>query len=534
MTEEEKNVFWRNQKFFTPMDIIRASNGTILVKPEAMAKVAQEYHLNLPKAKIYTLREARSLVLDAEIKRREVPLQDSDSLEKPEVVSNSQRVADYFKIIPESKKKDLLFISKELNRLFFNIKPSEIEAGIKLAAANGLVEDSKAMVAAYHNQLGLRAISINFEKLQQQNMDTEELVNKVAGFMFNNYIHGYNYGQLRLVLNKSSLSSEVKAQVEDRFYELLMPEVIKRYQDTKLRGSLLAKDIMARYESFDMERIFAILDVGTENLQIDRVRYEAYRLEDEPAIINILLEGSRKKLSAEEIVSRLEDFESEYPKEAILATICQMRSKKLVLPYDDIINGYLKTDVSTKNGEIGPTIPARDDLEPVNHETFDLSPTGQFVMAGEAGVVPYREETIPASYFRPVSNGKRHKVLKREKAVTSSEKKAVIAALIVAAGAISTAVLTSIFGVSPIEAAKNTAASIGSFTAGNAFLSQIIPKTVDLVKNLSVFGVATAGTVAWLRRRKDKKKEQRKREIVEVLDEVMREREEAEKGGRTR
>ena len=94
--------------------------------------------------------------------------------------------------------------------------------------------------------------------------------------------------------------------------------------------------------------------------------------------------------------------------------------------------------------------------------------------------------------------------------------------------------MTSIFGVSPIEAAKNTAASIGSFTAGNAFLSQIIPKTVDLVKNLSVFGVATAGTVAWLRRRKDKKKEQRKREIVEVLDEVMREREEAEKGGRTR
>lgn len=532
MTEEEINVFWRNQKFFTPMDIVRASNGTILVKPEAMAKVAQEYHLDLPKAKIYTLREARSLVLNAEIKRREVPLQDSSALEKTEVVSNSQRVADYFKIIPESKKKDLLFISKELNRIFFNIKPSEIESGIKLAAANGLVEDSKEMISAYHNQLGLRAISINFEKLQQQNMDTEELVNRVAGFMFNNYIHGYNYGQLRLVLNRSSLSSEVKAQVEDRFYELLMPEVVKKYQDTKLRGSLLAKDIMANYESFDMERIFAILDVGTENLQIDRVRYETYRLEDEPSIINILLEGSRKKLSAEEIVSRLEDFESEYPKECILATICDLRSKKLILPYDDIINGFLKTNVSTRAEEVGPELPV--ELEPADRGIFDLSPVGEFVFGGGVGEVQQQEDIIPASYFKPVSNGKRHKVLKREKAVTSSEKKAVIAALIVAAGAISTAVLTSIFGVSPIEAAKNTAASIGSFTAGNAFLSQIIPKTVELVKNLSVVGVATAGTVAWLRRRNAKKKEQRKREIVEVLDEVMREREEAEKGGMTR
>lgn len=532
MTEEEKNVFWRNQKIFTPMDIVRASNGTILVKPEAMVKVAQEYHLDLPKAKIYTLREARSLVLDAEIKRREAPLQDSSTLEKTEVVSNSQRVADYFKIIPESKKKDLLFISKELNRIFFNIKPSEIESGIKLAAANGLVEDSKEMISAYHNQLGLRAISINFEKLQQQNMDTEELVNRVAGFMFNNYIHGYNYGQLRLVLNRSSLSSEVKAQVEDRFYELLMPEVVKKYQDTKLRGSLLAKDIMANYESFDMERIFAILDVGTENLQIDRVRYEAYRLEDEPSIINILLEGSRKKLSAKEIVSRLEEFESEYPKECILATVCDLRSKKLILPYDDIINGFLKTNVSIREEEIGPELPR--ELEPADREIFDLSPVGEFVFGGGVGEVQQQEEIIPASYFKPVSNGKRHKVLKREKAVTSSEKKAVIAALIVAAGAISTAVLTSIFGVSPIEAAKNTAASIGSFTAGNAFLSQIIPKTVELVKNLSVVGVATAGTVAWLRRRNAKKKEQRKREIVEVLDEVMREREEAEKGGMTR
>lgn len=529
MTEQEKQEFWKNQQLFTMSDIIRTGNGAILINPKAMAKVAEEYQIDVPKGRIFSLREARDLIINEETKRRE-KVTSSSAESEPLVASNSEKVAAYFKILPLSKKGNLLFIGKELNRIFFQVKPSEVIQGIQLAQEQGLIDNADAIIKEYHNQLGLRALAINFEKIGMT-QEPDVAVNKLASFIFANYKHGFSYGQVRHVLENSSLSDEMKANITDRFYELLMPDVIARYKDTKLRGSLLAKDILKNYDEFDMERIFAILDVGLQDFQIDKVRFETYKIEDEPFLIDILLDSNRKRLKAEEIVARLEDFQSEYPKEFIVSTIENLRAKNLVLPYDDIINGFLKKNVPEKKE---PEATASNELIPVNRSIFELSSTGEFVDPNETDLVPYEVEAeiVPSAGFEPISTGKKHRILNREKAVTPKDKKAVIAGLIVAAGAISTAVLTTIFKVSPLEAAKNAAASIASFAAGNVFLSQILPATASLVGNLSLFGLAAVGTVTWLKRVKAKQKEQRKQEILEVLEEVRRE--EAEKGGRIR
>lgn len=535
MTEQEKQEFWKKQQLFTMSDIVRA-NGMILLSAQAMERVSAEYQITLPKGKIYSLREARDLIINEEIKRREHPLEESPLEQQPDALGDLAKVASYFKIVPPSKKENLLFIGKELNRIFFKVKPSEVVEGIKLAQKQGLIDNADEVIREYHNQLGLRALAINFEKFGH-NEDVNFEVGRISSIMFANYKHGYSFGQLRTVLENSSIESEMQAQIIDRFYELLMPEVVARYQDTKLRGTLLAKDILSNYDEFDMERIFAILDVGTKDLQIDKVRQEAYRIEDEPYVRDILFDSSRKKLSASEIVQQLENLQSEYPKECILATICDMRNKHLVLPYDDIINGYMKSNVVDPNAKETPEVPIHEEepneLTPANRSVFELSSSGNFV-PNKAGTGLSGAETFSGNDFGPISTGKKHRILNREKAVTAHDKKAVIAALIVAAGAISTAVLTTIFGVSPVEAAKNAVASITSFAHTNTFLSQIIPSTIELVQKLSFFGLATVGTLTWLKRRKAKQKERRKQEIKEILEEVRTEDLEAEIGGRTR
>ncbi len=523
MTEQEKQEFWKKQTLFTMSDIIRASNGTILLKPDAMNRIASEYQITLAKGKIYSLREARDIILNEEIKRREHPLESANE-EKEQTLSDAAlKVVSYFRIVPSSKKNNNLFLAKELNRIFPRTKPSEIIAAIKAAKEQGLIDNAEDVIKEYHNQLGLRALAVNIEKFQMNIKDETELVNKISGFIFNNYKHGYSYGQLNFTLQKSSISSEMKEKVQARFYELLMPELVQRYQATKYRGSLLAKDILEHYGDFDMNRIFAILDVSTNGLDIDKVRFESYRIEDEPFIRDILIDGNKNRLPAEQIAAQLKEVSSEYPMDFIIRTIRDMQAMHLILPYDGIIKSLNNPQKQVEETE---------DLHPVVSGRFQLSPEGEFEETGLQPVETTAE--IRPVESKPVSVGKRHKIIKREKAITAPDKKAVIAGLIVAAGAISTAVLTSIFGVSPVEAARNTAASIASFVTGNAFLSQVIPTTVTLVQNLSVFGLATAGTVAWLRRRKAKQKEQRKQEIREVLEEVNREYEEAERGGKTR
>lgn len=535
MTEQEKQEFWRNQQLFTMNDIIRTPNGAILLNPRAMAKVEEEYQIEIPKGRIFSLREARDLIINEETKRRQKITASSTESEKSTGSAMIEKVASYFKILPLSKKSNLLFIGKELNRIFYRVKPSEVIQGIQLAQEQGLIDNADDIIKSYHNQLGLRALAVNFEKIGKTE-EPDVAVNKLAAFIFANYKHGFSYGQVKQVLGQSSLSNEMKKQITDRFYELLMPDVLARYQDTKLRGSLLAKDILEHYDEFDMERIFAILDIGLPDFQIDKVRYEAYRIEDESYVRDILLDGNRKRLSAAEIVQQLENLQSEYPKECILATICDMRSKHLVLPYDDIINGYLKSNVVDSKFEPTPEVPIHkeeaNELIPVNRQVFELSPSGDFIIPNEEGTELSGPEILSSSDFEPISTGKKHRVINREKAVTPKDKKAVIAGLVVAAGAISTAVLTTIFKVSPLEAAKNAAASIASFAAGNVFLSQILPATASLVGNLSLFGLAAVGTVTWLKRVKAKQKEQRKQEILDVLEEVRKA--EAEKGGRTR
>lgn len=519
MTEQEKNEFWATQDLFTLGDVFSA-NGVTLLKKEAMERIAKEYQLTLAKGKIYTFREARDIMLDAEIKRRGKSQEALDKLEDlPEV---TKKVFSYFQHLPESKKNDFIFIGKELNRIFCKCKElSEIEKGILLAQENHLVSDASALIQEFHNQRTLRALAMTVENLKNQ----PDSVNAIASRMFFEYKKGCSFGQIKMLLQKAKLTEEMQTQVIDKFYELLEPMLKQRYQNTNIRGTLLAKDVLKNYDEFDIGRIFDIIEANTQGLQIDRVRKAAYHMEDEPFIRDILLDANRKKMSGAAIAQEIKAVGCEYPIDFIIDTITELKSKGLVLPYNDIINS-LKAPNKSKKDE------ATDELVPVQHDTLKLTPEGDFE----------EQEPLNNSQMQsaqPVSVGKKHTIKKREKATSAADKKAVIAGLIVAAGAISTAVLTTVFGVSPLEAAKNTAASISSFVAGSAFLGTIIPNTVSLVQNLSVFGLAAVGTLAWLKRRATKKlldEEKEKERIKQAFEEVWQKREEQaeqkEQGGK--
>jgi len=132
-----------------------------------------------------------------------------------------------------------------------------------------------------------------------------------------------------------------------------------------------------------------------------------------------------------------------------------------------------------------------EEITPQDKAIATLSPDGKGFEEPEekTTMVPVDEEIIDVDY-EPISTGKRHKVIAREKAKSSLDKKTVIAAILVALGAASTAVLSTAFGVNPISAAKNTVTSIMSVASRNPALAQILPATVDFVKNLAVFGLA--------------------------------------------
>ncbi len=73
-----------------------------------------------------------------------------------------------------------------------------------------------------------------------------------------------------------------------------------------------------------------------------------------------------------------------------------------------------------------------------------------------------------------------------------------------------------------------------SVASRNPALAQILPATVDFVKNLAVFGLAATGTIAWLKRKKEKDKSKREAETRELLEKMLQERDEAKEGGKKR
>lgn len=252
-------------------------------------------------------------------------------------------------------------------------------------------------------------------------------------------------------------------------------------------------------------------------------------------IVTVLLNASREKKNMEEIMLDLEELQPKYSNEEIVTTIQDMQRRGLLLfvPYEDLYTALRQKEAENEEKSeatdlipIG-RVPATLDLDKVE---FVESEPGE-TLSADADII---DVDVLDADFEPISTGKRHKVVKREKAKTSIDKKAVVAAILVALGAVSTAVLSSVFNVSPLSAAKNTVTSIMSVATRNPALAQILPAVGDFVKNLSMFGMAATGTIAWLKRRNKKKTEQRKREIAEVLEEIMMEKEEAERGGKTR
>ena len=251
-------------------------------------------------------------------------------------------------------------------------------------------------------------------------------------------------------------------------------------------------------------------------------------------IQEVLIKGSKQKWTTSQFVSNLKKIPNCRNEEIIIA-ITRMKQAGLILTkasYEEIIDAFKKKEKPNKQTQ--RTAP-EEEITPQDKAIATLSPDGKGFEEPEekTTMVPVDEEIIDVDY-EPISTGKRHKVIAREKAKSSLDKKTVIAAILVALGAASTAVLSTAFGVNPISAAKNTVTSIMSVASRNPALAQILPATVDFVKNLAVFGLAATGTIAWLKRKKEKDKSKREAETRELLEKMLQERDEAKEGGKKR
>lgn len=322
---------------------------------------------------------------------------------------------------------------------------------------------------------------------------------------------------------KSNEKEEVeKPQINQTLYALLLVECAQKsaaevaayalghFSDEEFANCLRAAQLDGR--PLPYEEFYQILDM----------RRKAKRV----AFAKAVGEGIKDKLTPLQMALKLKKLPN-FTEEEVISELQSMKRNGLVLSVDEIIAELQPKKAKKEEEDIEALVPkervpARLDLE-----------KEEFVEQEVTAIATLDSDVLDAD-FEPISTGKRHKVVVREKAQSALDKKAVIAAIIVALGAVSTAVLSSIFGVSPLSAAKNTVTSIMSVASRNPVLMQLLPAVGDFVKNLAVFGTAAAGTIAWFKRRKNKKREQNKQEIAEVLEELLREKEEMESGGKTR
>lgn len=529
MTNEEQLEFWKNQTFLTMNDLKRMSNGKFFVSQSAMQKIATAYGLSLPAGKIYLLREAQDIILKAEIEKRKGK-KEEDKLEN--------RVVAFLSKVPDSRKEDGNFVAKELVRIFGVGQRTSIIEGIELAGKTGVIPNPELLKKSYDIQRNCEFFKYNISVVQKdQTLNQEAKEQQIAKFLYMKYKQGYPYGKLYFVLHQdTTIDEETRKRIADCFYTLLQPDIEEKYKDTKMRGTLLAKDVLKTYDGFDMSQIFAILSVTNPEAKIPYAQHCAYQIEDEASVKAFLKVASSRHMKAEDIVSELKDMKLEYPDSEILKTIQIMENSGLILPYQDIYSLM----AGKKLEEPSPSLEEPEE----DVDLIDISrrrPVAKIYDPADLEEAPsetHLEEAI-------VQPRKSYRIVKRERAMKSADRKTTISCLVFAAGAASTMVLTSVFGVNPAIAAKNCYASISAFASGSAAFAQVLPNSKDFIALLATIGTTFAGTISWLKNRKKyvalKTQAEREEEFSDTFNEIneeigrnVSEVLDAERGGRAR
>ena len=253
----------------------------------------------------------------------------------------------------------------------------------------------------------------------------------------------------------------------------------------------------------------------------------------EVVVDNYLKKAAKEQYSAKQIVIKLRTFgypdefmarfldqhiDLDLPFEEIYPLLGRKKNKAVIVPVEEIQPSVREVAHISPDGEGFTQQPSLKDLLMVEGKKHDA-----IVEAEERAEEEEKEVKLPPR--KPHKTGKVHKIVNREEAITTLDKKALVSLCIAAAGSISTAVLVCLFKVNPAVAAKNCVDSINAFVSGSTGLQQILPPAKELVSILGTVGTTIAGTIAYLRSNSKRKKlmQEDEREQTKEMDAVLSE-----------
>ena len=549
------------KQFIRDSDVIISPTGQQCLNSEASQKIAEYYGLDLAPGQIYPVEMAGMLIIQEEQKRaNSVQIEESAPVieEKEEIQAIDPTIREIVEFIKTTDEKSAFYLAQLLNDEFNHIRVSEIMLGLKQANAEGVLSNADDVAVALTNLLKVKAITFQVNKICSSIADEQERLQEVTNLMHNYYNRNVGYSFIRMALSESTISEEEFSYAIDNFYDYIASQIISKSTNLSLEetADLILKD----FSAVDMGRTLAIL-AETDGLahDINAIAEMLYKKDDEEDIIKLMKKAQKNRLSAQEIVDEILDFNCEYHISFIINTLKDYQARGFVFPYDEIYaildnldkedvietvnNVYvgdeyigtlnnLQKEVDSVSEEVSvafenPPIaedeqndsittdepetsyqpPSLDELldlpygseDEVIETEFSLEPITESVST----LVPneiYDVEgiTILDAVPEPEDKRKRFKIVDRKKEIGLVERRKKIAFLLTGAGTIATIVLVSAFKISPEVAARNCWASINSFNLGNIGLAQLLPASSQALGIFTSAAATFVGTITYL------------------------------------
>ncbi len=529
MTEQEQinegiRELLQNQSLITQADIEILDNGVYRVKPDAMERVAKAYNISLEDGKEYSLSDVGRLLYEEKKRKEEATLDVSKpdaTVTDPSITEDGSKPSstpvddeeDEFEktdpivekirnIVKDAKKNAPYFVNSLVARIMKECgAPKEItyeELGDALQQVHqeGLI--SQNVLETYVRLVNELQIARICNELGKQYENDDELTSKLSkelaitrlkyrldmttvrdGFRISNPGKTRELPMLWLECNEQ-ISWMVGKFIADMY------EGRGKYEGHSLRGSLFTKEVLKQFGYLNSDELFPIVSLILPEMEMKKFKAHVCLLREEKNLANTLIRHAEYKDSADTVMQDyvMKTLIETYGVEAVGATINHLKQSKLVLPYDDLERALASMYYK---GQKQPRQSSPSEEESELDQDVDQQ----------------RKNRQSATNRR---GKKKHKITKREKAISSLEKKSVISLMIAAAGCVSAATLVTVFGVNPIVAAKNCVASLASFAAANISLQQILPASKDFIKIVASVATSVAGTISWLRTNSAKKR----------------------------
>lgn len=540
------------RQFIRTSDVFIGPDGQQCLNPTASQEIARHYGLSLAEGQVYLVETAGRLIIDGEMKKRADTAQSSEitpNIEQKEDVHeidpNIREVVEFIKTTDETS---AFYLAQTLSDKFNHLKVSEIMLGIKQANAEGILPEAGDVSIALTNVMKVKAMTFQINKICAAVTDEQKRLEEIGNLMHNYYNKNVGYGFIRMALSESMISEDDFSWAIDNFYDYIASLIISKCSAENMSIDDTVELILKDFSGFDMGRILYILS-ETQGLphDIDKIAEMLYKREDEADIIELIKKANINRLSAEDIVDEILDFDCEYPISCIIDTLKAYQAKGFVLPYEGIYEllnnlhmeddyeeeevapygedgfswSFIPQSSSTDTDVVIDTVVADDDARPqIQSETnppsiislLEPTPLPVVPVEEETGFVTDFDEDInnrPHIYIDPEDvevlnidsegdNRKRFKIVDRKKEVGIVERRKKIAFLLTGAGTIATIVLVSAFKINPEVAAKNCWASINSFSLGNIGLAQLLPASGQALGIFTSAAATFVGTVKYL------------------------------------